>query len=652
MSVPHRPGRPSNQATNPVAYARQLMEELLAHVAQVAESPVTPLNFELIDTCTYIPLSSLQQLPRESLILVSQLLSLFPTLQQDPGRTTDLVVHLLEPQTLSDLLDLGDQLDIVQGLNIQAQPFHNLALSMLEKGKTDADAVKRLAHNQPAVFVNLVILMLCADTGVAERTSNLLVDFLSQDAGSELIESGSPSPDPGQGTVWRRIFTDKDVYSLFYEACDMKLRSSQFPSSPRAKSVSQARLMQWLPKVGKLDWRAVTSSQLTRLDIEGSDYLIAPDGLLGFAVKDMVEFDDPLMARSLIDFYASLFLEISDLATDSSVSYDETLPVHFLIKKGVHQDTVNLWLHPTAPNMYGDLFRDLLYSSAADYIMAYCITCPQHCRESDNTGSAILSRLQTLFTGSIDRVFSTPTFGTDLQVLCSLPRSLLLSGSTLPERSPLRLLPSSPPDPRVYAALATLFHGPPPSPTAQEPLPAESEEASQARTLYYAYLAQNPSLWEHVTSASEIVAMLDLALAALSLISAVASANWPTTPPAPLTNGASTNISQPANSGIEALIASATILPYLLRPPQTFANLVGGRGDSESAAYKVASAKFETLRVVERALRNLVERKEDVGETEKVLLAVVEQRARGGVWGAVGDREGRDIGGRIATLEM
>jgi len=37
------------------------------------------------------------------------------------------------------------------------------------------------------------------------------------------------------------------------------------------------------------------------------------------------------------------------------------------------------------------------------------------------------------------------------------------------------------------------------------------------------------------------------------------------------------------------------VLPYLLAPAQTFANLVGGRGDTESAAYKVAVSRFRCV---------------------------------------------------------
>lgn len=79
------------------------------------------------------------------------------------------------------------------------------------------------------------------------------------------------------------------------------------------------------------------------------------------------------------------------------------------------------------------------------------------------------------------------------------------------------------------------------------------------------------------------------------------------------------------------------MLPYLLKPATTFSNLVGGRGDAESAAYKVAMAKFDVLKAVGQRLRE--------GNAGHSVDAMVRRRIAEGPWGTESG-----AGSRIGTI--
>lgn len=179
-------------------------------------------------------------------------------------------------------------------------------------------------------------------------------------------------------------------------------------------------------------------------------------------------------------------------------------------------------------------------------------------------------------------------------------------------------------------------------------------ELSAARALYATYLQRNPRMWSDIVNAAETVAMLDVALAAIDLIILIADTRWHSSISDVDAGGDSAMSDDAPLSGIEALLtppALTTVLPYLLRPPQTFSNLVGGRGDAEGAAYRIATQKFDALGLVHKRLVAWMGEGTAIVETRRGELSRIEaalrERLREGVWGGRGD-----VGGRIATLEL
>lgn len=279
----------------------------------------------------------------------------------------------------------------------------------------------------------------------------------------------------------------------------------------------------------------------------------------------------------------------------------------------------------------------------------------------------------------------------DLNVLVSLPRIALLPQSGLGigrHSTPLLLVPSKNTSADALHTLATVFNGPhntPPDSRASSAEPATPREdtpravirseleaeAAAARAVFFVYYVYNDTLFADLVDHASIVALPEKALAALSVISAVASANWSSLPAetafldtAPPRNGASLpsesklqSMRPPtsrvpdtvAECGIEALLqrpAREQVFPFLLRPAQTFTYLVGGRGDPESNAYKVAMGKWDCLQIMQRELIALVGRGRG-GDQARVLLSAIDERVREGVWG-----QQSQAGGQVASLEL
>lgn len=292
-----------------------LLAQLQNHILEVQQNPATSLNEKLFESSKTFLAPNLA--PDTSAQLVQQLAALVTTLQQDPAPVNDLLLKLLESCSFSDVLSFEFPVDFVAGLDIAVQPFNLLTLSLLGKATATSNDAAVLA-TKPAVVLAIVRLWLCTpDTGVADKAEGVLFGLLEADGqtpehSNELTTAHTGSD---QGPVWRRLFGDRDIYNLFYAACSLDASHPDIQLSKRQKSIAQARLLQWLPKVASLDWSMVTRNH--HPDVEASYGMKPADqGLLQFAACNMVDYKgDVLLHMSLINFYADLLERVSK--TDS-----------------------------------------------------------------------------------------------------------------------------------------------------------------------------------------------------------------------------------------------------------------------------------------------------------------------------------------------
>ena len=279
-----------------------LVNRLLQNVHDVSQDPATSLNVRTFDEAELLFTRTMQK--EQHLSVIQALVALLPSLQQDATPVVNLLLKLLESFTYSDVLNFGSQsLPFTDGLAVGERmvSYNRLVLTLLEKATHNPADAAQVASMLDTMLA-LVRLWLCTnDTGIASQASKLLLDLLKVDQQIQ-TDPDSHIPEGGQGFVWRRVFGDRNVYGTMFEACSLSGPSS-ITLSKNQQTLAQARLMEWLPTVGAMDWSAISRSHHS--DIE-SAYGVT-DGLLEFAALRMVDYkDDVLMHRCLIDFYSDL----------------------------------------------------------------------------------------------------------------------------------------------------------------------------------------------------------------------------------------------------------------------------------------------------------------------------------------------------------
>lgn len=621
--------------------ADSVQTRLGENIQAVSQDPTTPLDVRIFEEAEIALPKTLQG--DERLQLIQTLASLLTTLQQDATPAINLLLRFLDDLTYTDILNFG-ALPFTDGLALgeHMTSYNRLMLTILEKA-TDKPADAAQVASMLDTMLALVRLWLCTtDTGIASQASRLLLDLLRVD---QEVQSDPDAhlPSGGQGLVWKRVFGDRNVYATFFQACSLSGKVDNHEMGKNQHTLAQARLLEWLPTVGGMDWNAISRSH--HPDIE-SQYG-AKEGLLEFAAVKMVDYkDDILMHRCLVDFYSDLLHATKPTGATASAAHDSAA-LRYLITSGLHARTTAIYLQ--LPGTSVDPVEAMfLYGPAANYIATYASVYSEHFLSSQMPPQ-VNERLMRALHISPAKWAHAESPKHDLHLVASLPRK-----SLFPTRdwgsSPLSYLPSKSTNADVLNTLAAVFHGPereivtyPPVTQITDTSGEREMEAAHARALYYHYLSNNPRFWDNIATHADSVALKDLALSAITCLAATITANWSASDSIPLP----TNIATPELSQVAILSPPAMeyTLPYLLKPSQSFANLVGGRGDTESAAYKIALAKFDALKALHSRLMPLAEQQPDEGYDD-ILKTISKKLAQGPL-----NREG-EVGGRIGTLEL
>ena len=624
-----------------------VQERLSKNIEEVTKDATIPLDARAFEEAEIVLPKTLQGDQR--LQLIQTLAGLLPNLQQDAAPAINLLLRFLEDLSYTDILNFG-ALPFTDGLALgeHMASYNRLMLTILSKA-TEKPADAAQVASMLDTMLALVRLWLCTtDTGIASQASKLLLDLLRVDLEVQ-TDPDAHLPSGGQGLVWKRIFGDRNVYATFYEACSLKGDVGNHKMTKNQHTLAQARLMEWLPTVGALDWSAISRSH--HADIEGQ--YDAKEGLLEFAAVKMVDYkEDVLMHRCLVDFYSDLLHATRPIGLTASSAHD-SLALRYLITSGLHARTTAIYLQlPGTP--VDPVEAMFLYGPAANYVATYASVYSDHFLSSQMPAQ-VNERLMRALAMSPAKWAHAESPKHDLHLVASLPRQALFPSGDW-KSSPLSYLPSKSTNADVLNTLAAVFHGPereiirfPPSAQATENGSENREqEAAHARAIYFHYLSNNPRFWSDIITHADTIALKDLALAALNCLTATTTAHWTTTttttaPSLPLP----TNIPTPDHGQLAILSPPALeyTLPYLLSPSQSFANLVGGRGDTESAAYKIALAKFDALRALHSRLMPLAEQQPEEGYGE--IVATLSKKLAQGPW----NREG-EVGGRIGTVEL
>ncbi|KAF2016217.1 hypothetical protein BU24DRAFT_422565 [Aaosphaeria arxii CBS 175.79] len=615
-----------------------VLKQLSDHLLQIDQDPTTNLDTELLEQCELFTSTSeyRTKIWKETQPLFLQLASLLPKLQQDPTPLTHFIIKLAVPYRFEDIKEVEFEI----GLNLEATLFHSLILTLLGKAAAGPSDAAALA-NRPGVIYAIVRLWLCSpDAGISTQASQLLLSLLR-------ISKDEPGPHPhheqlyqyGSAPIWKRLFHDSDIYSLYYHYTTFaKLTVTAEPSlAKRDRTIAQARLLEWLPHVGKMDWKAVTSS--FNPELERNVGLADDQGLLHYASLKMVDAaDDILMHMTLLSFYSDLITAIKD--TPHLTNQHSSLSLDFLKDQGIHKQIIEFHTSDSP-----GLEHSFLSSRTAHYISEYASTYPVDFEQSPEMQS-----IRQYIHRNISRCEPN-----DLSVLASMPRATLVprkSTGLAWNDAVLLDIPISRTNPDALKTLATVFHGPPAEPiTFPQPVITSTQrernvtERVFARLLTALYYSRNTSFFTDIVKHADLIAMKENALAALTLLRSIITSSWDTQASSVVieeNDPIYQQLQQFPKTGVDAVLEpsiSGGVLPYLMKPATTFSNLVGGRGDAENAAYQVAMAKFDVLQA-------LGERLEKDGGRQDV-IAMIRKRVAEGPWGV-----GGSAGSRIGTLEL
>lgn len=633
-----------------------ILSELSSHLQKVDQDPTTPLDTDLLEKSELFTSTPeyQKQLWKETQPLFLQIASLLPKLQQDPSPLTHFILKLAEPYHFEDIQHIEFEI----GLDLEATPFHGLLLTLLGKATANSIDAQALA-NRPTVILSIVRLWLCTqDAGIATQAEDLLTSLLQVSKNEPaLVSAQNPSHTYGTGPMWRRLFGDRDIASLYYHYTSLKqLKSPPLPLlSKRDKTIAQARLLSWLPRIGALDWNALVSSH--GIEVEREVGLKEGQGLLHYAALKMVDTeDDMLMHMTLLNFFSVLITTVNTKPHLTYVSspwcvpwsamltlrrhYDSSLSLDFVKEEGIHKGIVDFHTSDSP-----SIEHSFLSSRSAQYISDYASTYPENFENSSD-----MPTIRTYVHRNIRKCEASI-----LSIIASMPRSTLIPrrGTGLAwDECVILDMPITRTNPDALKTLATVFHGPP---TEELTFPKvetvgsdpkrRQTESTYARLLTALFYTKKPTMFSDIVSHMETIAMKENALAALALVRALITSSWSSEPIPDMesANDATfARISKFPKSGLDLILdpsISGGVLPSLLKPATTFSNLVGGLGDAENAAYQVAMAKFDVLKALGRKLE------EDGGRQD--ILAMVRRRVGEGPWGVSGS-----AGSRIATLEL
>lgn len=638
-------------------------DEVKAHLQHVLDDPSTPLDISLIDKLKLeLTETTDRRVPSTLLTLISQLL---PVLQEDPTPITTLGIKATVYFSFTDIRSVEPPIDFIAGFKAPSPPVNLLALALLRKaGRVPSDAA--IVAGDPELVASLVEFWLTTtSTAVAQAAFDALWALLEIDLASPL-ENGTHThvaedSTGGQGLFWRRVFTDKNVYGRLFSLCS--LTNNEPGGRPqRERTVSQGRLMGFIVKAGHLRWDLISSSQVPEIEAKYD-----ASSILHFAACRMVDKSDFLMHMTLLNFFRDLLdIEAPGLRARVYVQSASTFSspaLDFLIAHGLHGSVLELYLDETKLDTV-----DLQYMRGPimAYIAQYAELYPNHLLQNPSSLlDKIISRISESLTISSSQWAHGQAPAGQLVVLSSLPRVLLVEASKHGV-NPLLAVPTSPPCREALDALAKILHGPQKldfsnsmelNTSGQTPTDWH-KEAAAARVLYFMYLNEHPNFWTDIVAAADILAMKDVSLAAISFMKAVITANWqvlsgevispvPDTSRYQLPSEEALGTLSPAtqgllpSSGVWAILtppALTILLPYLFKPPRSYAEFVaGGAGDTQNIVWKVATAKYEVL----VALYNHL--KETGGQVTgfEDIVRTLRQRVSEGPWGPVAQNTAR-----------
>ena len=558
---------------------------------------------------------------------------------QDPTTLTELVDDLTEDDSLftfDDVLLL--QIDFVQALGAELPIISTLVLSLLRKAAKERKSVYHIASHPEIIDGLMRTWLTTTDVKTADVGESVLMDLLN----FENSELGRNPAQEMSGLMWRRVFEDKDVYSLFYSICSLSTMGEPGQPNERAKTIAQGRLLSFLVKTAHCPqmWRPHHPT------IEAKFGVKKGGGLMEFAFVHMIDYPNDMLSSLLLLECMCQLISLYDGDDVVSKSADaikhephSSAALDMLTSHGLHNRILAQFLE-------GYKSDDYLYSGCSSYVAAYASRYHTHFVESErNADTRILDCLSDAFRQTSDNLLSQQgTLRCESMVLQNIPRAALIHPSIRDDiLAALRLWP---PNPHVLTALATIFGSQVSYDDALDRKPQRLVKAdrSSARAAYFLYVGRYPTFWDDVITVAKATAFGDGTIAAMKIIRSIAKAKWE---PLPETSSTSDNKdlftlptekelerARPTYRGIRPLTGIEAI--HSTDSWQKVANfLCDPAPDGQILDKNVAQEKYDALKAYDEALHEWVDERHGKFDGMKHLFRRLAERLRGGVYGVV-----------------
>ncbi|KAI5303988.1 hypothetical protein KEM56_006985 [Ascosphaera pollenicola] len=575
--------------------------QVLQHFQHIIQDPSATRLDEILLRCVA---EQVDEHTEETVLLkiVSTIAQLLPVLQDDPSILEPLLKAVISYLSFAELRAIDPPIDIVQGLTTANERVNILALTLLETGKADFESSESVAED-PELVSSLVQLFLT--TGfeeVSERAEDLIINLLKANLGEE----GDSHP----GRLWQRIFGDRAIYCSILSTCGFMITSvGDQHHVDRSQTISQARILDLVPKIAALNWEHVAETDLSNPDT-GEEL----PSLLDYATNHMIDASDPLMLSIYLDFAMDLISGDDDPRYSGDIG---SPALRFLMDCNVHQKIFRAYIGTsTFVPMALPMFKEPVTLYIARYVGLY----PNHLlTQPPEDLDALLNKLHDKIDIPKSEWAHHPNNSEDLTILACLPRLVLLR-----QRGFLEAIPSEYLNKDTLLALGRLF-GTTCSEDAQLPetgsledLTNQKIEAAAARLLYLRYTHKHPDFWEYVSKAIDMPQFPEVASASLALVRDFLVARWERETDPPHLAGKDRKITLPTDdelrkelgvsdnvylpeSGLSVIMsppALQTILPSLMK---TERHSSMARYDQEHGWQHLVS-KFETLKLLQMQL--------------------------------------------------
>ena len=301
-----------------------LFQEVLSHLGNVTTNPSTVLDEELLrraarNADSHTPRATLWQ-------VLSEGESTLQTLQQDPRPLTKLLEQVVLSLPFDELKETITSEKLEEGLKSPVTPIQLLILSYLLKA-ADSPSGAAFVACSPSLTAGLITTWLSTkSTEVADKSLDTITALLDVDSPSTstfVVAQAASGEARGQGLLWRRTFSDPQIYTLLYDWTSLTHSKHDISTKKglHQATISQGRLFDFIARLAHIDWTQITTSTLPDVErkfMKGETVNQPYGGILRYAATDMIDPSDYLMEVLRQDFFVKL-LGVAEETNSSGV---------------------------------------------------------------------------------------------------------------------------------------------------------------------------------------------------------------------------------------------------------------------------------------------------------------------------------------------